>query len=118
MNKWFGKNSFPLVSVLALSLGVLSPLPASASVMENCVGDECTATFAFSGQMQIFSPPQNAKNLTFEVSGAQGGKSGGGGGQVTGALTEIPDVLYIFVGGAGGTGTGAPGGFNGGGTAG
>ena len=118
MNKWFGKNSFPLVSVLVLSLGVLAPLPAAASVVENCVGDDCTVTFSFSGQMQTFTPPKNSKNLTFEVSGGQGGKSGGGGGQVTGALTQIPDVLYIFVGGAGVTGTAAPGGFNGGGAAG
>lgn len=118
MNKWFGRKYLRLVSSLALSFGVLSPLPASASAVENCVGDNCTITFAFSGQMQTFTPPQNAKNLTFEVSGAQGGKSGGGGGQVTGALTVRPEVLYVFVGGAGGTGTGAPGGFNGGGTAG
>lgn len=118
MNKWFAKNPLPLVSVLALSFGFLSPVAASASVVENCVGDECTVTFSFSGQMETFLPPQNAKNLSFEVSGAQGGKSGGGGGQVTGAITQIPDVLYIFVGGAGGSGTSAPGGFNGGGTAG
>jgi hypothetical protein len=118
MNKWFAKNPLPLVSVLALSFGFLSPVAASASVVENCVGDECTVTFGFSGQMETFLPPQNAKNLTFEVSGAQGGKSGGGGGQVTGTITQIPDVLYIFVGGAGGSGTSAPGGFNGGGTAG
>ena len=118
MNKWFAKNPLPLVSVLALSFGFLSPVAASASVVEDCVGDECTVTFGFSGQMETFLPPQNAKNLTFEVSGAQGGKSGGGGGQVTGTITQIPDVLYIFVGGAGASGAGAPGGFNGGGTAG
>ena len=118
MNKWFAKNPLPLVSVLALSFGFLSPVAASASVVEDCVGDECTVTFGFSGQMETFVPPQNAKNLTFEVSGAQGGKSGGGGGQVTGTITQIPDVLYIFVGGAGVSGAGAPGGFNGGGTAG
>lgn len=118
MNKWFAKNPLPLVSVLALSFGFLSPIAASASVVEYCVGDQCTVTFGFSGQMETFLPPQNAKNLTFEVSGAQGGKSGGGGGQVTGTMTQIPDVLYIFVGGAGGSGASAPGGFNGGGTAG
>jgi len=118
MNKWFAKNPLPLVSVLALSFGFLSPVAASASVVEDCVGDECTVTFGFSGQMETFVPPQNARNLTFEVSGAQGGKSGGGGGQVTGTITQIPDVLYIFVGGAGASGAGAPGGFNGGGTAG
>ena len=118
MNKWSAKNPLPLVSVLALSFGFLSPVAASASVVENCVGDECAVTFSFSGQMETFLPPRNAKNLTFEVSGAQGGKSGGGGGPGTGTSTQIPDVLYIFVGGAGGSGASAPGGFNGGGTAG
>ena len=118
MTKWPRKKYLHLFSALALSFGVLSPLPASASVIENCVGNDCTVTFAFSGEMNTFLPPQNARNMTFEVSGAQGGKSGGGGGQVTGTLLEVPEVLYIFVGGAGKTGNSAPGGFNGGGVAG
>lgn len=118
MNKRSRRKNLHLISSLALVFGVLSPLPASASVVEDCAGVDCTVTFAFSGQMQTFTPPQNAKNMTFEVAGAQGGKSGGGGGQVTGALKEVPEVLYVFVGGAGKTGNSAPGGFNGGGTAG
>jgi hypothetical protein len=82
------------------------------------VENDCTVTFSFTGEMNTFTPPQNARNMTFEVSGAQGGKSGGGGGQVTGSLLEIPEVLYVFVGGAGKTGNSAPGGFNGGGVSG
>ena len=82
------------------------------------MGPSCTVTFAFSSQMQTFTLPSNVKNLTFEVFGAQGGKSGGGGGLVTGSLTDTPEVLYVFVGGVGGSGAAAPGGFNGGGTAG
>ena len=118
MNKWSSKKRLSLASVVALCFGVLSPLPASASVVESCTGASCTVTFAFSSQMQTFTPPSNAKNLTFEAYGAQGGKSGGGGGLVTGALIQIPEVLYVFVGGVGGSGAGAPGGFNGGGVAG
>jgi hypothetical protein len=117
MNKW--PRKLPQLSlVLALIFGALTPIPASASVVQNCEGNDCTVTFAFSGEMNTFTPPQNARNLTFEIFGAQGGKSGGGGGQVTGSLVEVPDVLYIFVGGAGKTGNSVPGGFNGGGVAG
>jgi hypothetical protein len=118
MNNWPTKRFLHLFPALALYFAVLSPLPAQASVTESCVGDQCTVTFSFNGQMQTFTPPANAKNLTFEAAGAQGGKSGGGGGQVTGGLTSVPEVLYIFVGGAGDSGANIPGGFNGGGTAG
>ena len=118
MNRWLRKKYLHLFSALALSFGVLSPLPASASVVESCVGNDCTVTFTFSGEMNTFNPPKNAKNLTFELLGAQGGRSGGGGGKVTGSLTEIPEVLYIFVGGAGLSGNNSPGGFNGGGAGG
>jgi hypothetical protein len=118
MKTWPNLNLLALLPALALGYAALSPLPASASVVENCVGDACTVTFSFSGQMQTFTPPANATNLTFEATGAQGGKSGGGGGRVTGGLVQIPEVLYIFVGGAGGSGSNAPGGFNGGGVSG
>ena len=118
MNNWPTKKLLHILPALALCFAVLSPAPAQATVTESCVGNLCTVTFSFSGQMQTFTPPVNAKNLTFEAAGAQGGKSGGGGGKVTGSLIEIPEVLYIFVGGAGDSGANMPGGFNGGGTAG
>jgi hypothetical protein len=118
MNKWFGKLHLHLISGLALVFGGLYAFPASASVSENCVGSDCSVTFSFSGQMDTFNPPKNATNLTFEIFGAQGGRSGGGGGKVTGTIDQIPDVLYIFVGGAGRSGDSATGGFNGGGNAG
>ena len=118
MNKWPRQNGFYLVPAIALFFGVLAPLPASANIVESCVGVNCTVTFSFSGQAQIFTPPANAKNLSFEMAGAQGGKNGGGGGQVSGQLIEVPEQIYIFVGGAGATGGGIAGGFNGGGAAG
>jgi hypothetical protein len=118
MNKWPGFNLLKLFPALALVFGVLAPLPAAANVVESCVGVNCTVTFSFSGQAQTFRPPLNAKNLSFEIAGAQGGRNGGGGGQVSGQLIEVPSLMYIFVGGAGATGGGMAGGFNGGGTAG
>lgn len=118
MNKLTGQRSLTLVPALALFFGVLSPIPASANVVESCVGDKCTVTFAYSGMAETFVPPSNAKNLTFELAGGQGGKNGGGGGQVSGQLLVVPELLYVFVGGAGGSGSGIAGGFNGGGVSG
>lgn len=118
MDIWPVKNYLSIASTLALGFGILFPLPASASIVEDCVGNQCTVTFTYSGQMQTFTPPANAKNFTFDALGAQGGRTGGGGGRVAGVMTLAPEVLYIFVGGAGGGGANAPGGFNGGGTAG
>lgn len=109
---------FRLIPILALSFGVLSPLPASANAQEVCVDGTCTVTFQYTGQLVSYSPPQNAKNLSFEVYGAQGGRSGGTGGLVTGQFREIPNTLYIAVGGEGLSGSQAAGGFNGGGVSG
>ena len=93
-------------------------MPASASIVEECFGDQCTITFGYTGQIEPLTFPANATNVSFEALGAQGGKSGGGGGRVTGTFNEVPSILYITVGGAGGSNAFADGGFNGGGTAG
>jgi hypothetical protein len=103
---------------LALTFGALAPMPASASIVEECLEDQCTITFGYTGQIESLTFPDNATNVHFEVLGAQGGKTGGGGGLVTGTFTEVPEILYITVGGAGGSNTGEPGGFNGGGASG
>ena len=93
-------------------------MPASASIVEECLDNQCTITFGYTGQTQMITFPASATNIRFEVLGAQGGKTGGGGGRVTGAITEPFPFLYITVGGAGESNASAPGGFNGGGTAG
>ena len=93
-------------------------MPANASIVEECFGDQCTITFGYTGQIESLTFPPNATNIRFEALGAQGGKSGGGGGRVTGEFTQVPEILYITVGGAGGSNAAEPGGFNGGGTAG
>lgn len=118
MKTWQANKTLKLLPALALTFGALAPMPASASIVEECFDDQCTITFGYTGQIESLTLPSNATNVRFEALGAQGGKSGGGGGRVTGTFTNVPEILYITVGGAGGSNAAEPGGFNGGGTAG
>ena len=118
MKKWQPNKTVKLLPALALTFGVLAPVPASASIVEECIDNQCTITFGYTGQIEPLTFPANAINIRFEAFGAQGGKSGGGGGKVSGTFLEVPEILYITVGGAGGSNTAEPGGFNGGGIAG
>lgn len=118
MKKWQPNKTVKLLPALALTFGVLAPMPASASIVEECFDNQCTITFGYTGQIEPLTFPPNATNIRFEALGAQGGKSGGGGGRVTGEFTQVPEILYITVGGAGGSNAAEPGGFNGGGTSG
>lgn len=118
MKIWQPSKTVKLLTSLALTFGVLAPMPASASIVEECFDNQCTITFGYTGQIEPLTFPANATNVRFEALGAQGGKSGGGGGRVTGTFNEVPSILYITVGGAGGSNAFAAGGFNGGGTAG
>ena len=118
MKIWQPNKTVKLLTSLALTFGVLAPMPASASIVEECFDNQCTITFGYTGQIEPLTFPANAINVRFEALGAQGGKSGGGGGRVTGEFLEVPAILYITVGGAGGSNAAEPGGFNGGGTAG
>ena len=118
MKIWQPNKTVKLLPALALTFGVIAPMPASASIVEECFDNQCTITFGYTGQIESLTFPPNATNIRFEALGAQGGKSGGGGGRVTGEFTQVPEILYITVGGAGGSNAAEPGGFNGGGTAG
>ena len=106
------------VVAIGIATATLSAVPASANYVESCYEQNCTIWFSHTGDLQQWTPPINARNMTFQVSGGQGGKSGGQGGRVTGTLSQIPSTLYVAVGGAGVTGQSANGGFNGGGPAG
>ncbi len=106
------------ILAIGMATATLGAIPASASYVESCYEQNCTIWFSHTGGLQQWNPPINARNMTFQVSGGQGGKSGGQGGRVTGTLTQIPSTLYIAVAGAGITGQSAAGGFNGGGQAG
>ena len=116
------KFKSPSITAAILAIGIatatLGALPASANYVESCYEQNCTIWFSHTGDLQQWTPPINARNMTFQVSGGQGGKSGGQGGRVTGTLSQIPSTLYVAVGGAGVTGQSANGGFNGGGPAG
>ena len=83
-----------------------------------CVGTTCTLTFDSTGDYYLWAPPAGARNVSFDLMGAQGGKTGGLGGRVQGSFVSTPSLLYIYVGGAGLAGAAAAGGFNGGGAAG
>ena len=122
-------KKFPLknwLRISAVGLGITALLsvcvPASNAVTANpvptCTDGTCYVTFDYSGEYYYWVPPTGINSLHFDVYGAQGGRTGGKGGGVSGDLQNLSSGLYIYVGGAGGSGNAAAGGFNGGGVAG
>ena len=115
-----GGFTFSAMNTKWLSTLAIALLPAAmvvsqpATADEFCVGSDCEITFSYTGDYQTWSPPPGAKDVNFEIYGAAGGR-GGAGGYVSGSLTQLPETLYIFVGGVGQMGSGVSGGFNGGG---
>jgi hypothetical protein len=108
---------FGLCIFMTLLWIAMSPLSAGA----------ITKTFNYSGVVQNFTVPNGVTSITIQAFGAQGGNgyagaSGGNGGSVTATIAVAPgDMLYIRVGGQGGTSvgsTGGSGGYNGGGNGG
>jgi len=89
-----------------------------------CWSGECidacesgSKTFEYTGQVQDWTVPACVKSVTLELFGAQGGgngfdvPAGGKGGTASGKLAVTPgQVLHVYVGGSG-----ASGGWNGGG---
>jgi hypothetical protein len=118
--KTFARKTAAALTATALSLIGFSS-PAEAVVVNPtpvCVDGTCTVTFDYSGDYAIWTPPIGVEGLHFDVYGAQGGRSGGKGGSVSGDFAVIPSSLYIYVGGTGSSSNGAPGGYNGGGASG
>lgn len=82
--------------------------------------------FAYTGSYQSYTIPQGVYSIKVEAWGAQGGgETGGKGGYATGDIPVTPgEVLRVYVGGRGATGTCVytsncmTGGFNGGGNGG
>jgi hypothetical protein len=91
---------------------------ASATPAPVCTNGLCTVTFDYSGDVYVYAPPTGIRTMSFELAGAQGGRTGGLGGKVVGTFSTIPASMNIYVGGAGKQGTSAAGGYNGGGAAG
>ena len=110
-------KKFALIAAPLLFLSALVGIPPSAAAAV-CEEGNCVETFQFTGATIIWQVPANATNLRFDVYGAQGGRSGGQGGRITGAFGSVPQQLYINVGGQGQQGSHRPGGFNGGGNSG
>ena len=112
-----------LVTSLGLTalIGVSISLPSEAvspTPVPYCTDGTCWVFFEYTGDYSYWTPPSGINSLHFDVYGAQGGRSGGKGGYVNGDFATIPSALYIYVGGAGGSGNSTAGGFNGGGNAG
>ena len=99
----------------AISLPSQAVSPAPTAV---CTDGTCYVTFDYTGDYSVWTPPPGINSLHFEVYGAQGGRTGGKGGSVSGDFAAIPSSLYVYVGGAGASSNAAAGGFNGGGTSG
>ncbi len=111
--------------------GGITPVVATITVTPSATSNIiATQTFNYTGAIQTWTVPAGITSITINAAGAQGGAgsagsdngspiAGGAGGlgtKATGTLAVTPgQVLNIFVGGAGTTGTG---GFNGGGAGG
>lgn len=112
---------FSTSGIIALIFGglvVQTVRAISTNPLPVCVGASCSVTFESTGDYFAWSPPTGARNISFDLMGAQGGRTGGLGGRLTGSIPTAPGTLFIYVGGAGAAGSGANGGFNGGGKAG
>ena len=119
LSRWLKLVSVTLGLTALIGAGVALPSQAvSATPTPICSDGTCWVTFDYSGDYSVWTPPSGISSLHFDVYGAQGGRSGGKGGAVSGDFAAIPSSLYVYVGAAGSQGNAALGGFNGGGTAG
>ena len=103
-----------LIALAFFSSLAFGAVPAQA---EECPDGICVLVFEYTGSPEYFTVPDGAENISFEISGAAGGR-GGMGGRVTGQFIDAPAGFWVFVGGEGVINAEAPGGYNGGGRAG
>ena len=113
----FSLCGMKLRSLLALTFCSSIAFGAVPAQAEECPDGICELVFEYTGSAQYFTVPDGAKNVSFEISGAAGGR-GGMGGRVTGEFINSPTGFWVFVGGEGVINAEAPGGYNGGGRAG
>ena len=118
-SRWLKLIAATFTLTALVSSGISLPSQAvSASPTPYCSDGTCWVTFDYTGDYAIWTPPSGISSLHFDVYGAQGGRSGGKGGSVSGDFAAIPASLFVYVGGVGSTGNSVSGGFNGGGTSG
>uniref|UniRef100_UPI004048C122 glycine-rich protein n=1 Tax=Aquiluna sp. TaxID=2053504 RepID=UPI004048C122 len=113
----FSLCGMKLRSLLALTFCSSIAFGAVPAQAEECPDGICELVFEYTGNAEYFTVPDGAKNVSFEISGAAGGR-GGMGGRVTGEFINSPNGFWVFVGGEGVINAEAPGGYNGGGRAG
>lgn len=90
--------------------------------MSTVYGLPLTTEFFFTGSMQTYVVPADVATVVVDAKGAQGGSAGyqgGKGGHITATIPVYQgQVLYVYVGGMGRSGSSVNGnGFNGGGSA-
>jgi hypothetical protein len=116
-----GSFTFCGMKKIALLLLALFPAvlltPVSAQATLSCNAGLCSKTFNYTGSTQEFEVPDGVVSIKFEVYGASGSRSNGGG-YVEGWLSQLPERLFIEVGGSGLSGPDREGGYNGGGRSG
>lgn len=118
-SRWLKLIAATLGLTALVSAGISLPSQAvSAAPTPYCSEGTCWVTFDYTGDYSIWTPPSGISSLHFDVYGAQGGRSGGRGGYVSGDFAAIPSALYVYVGGVGAAGNSVAGGYNGGGTSG
>lgn len=118
-SRWLKLISATIALTGLVGFGVSIPSQAiSSTPTPYCSDGTCWVTFDYTGDYSIWTPPSGISSLHFDVYGAQGGRSGGRGGHVSGDFAAIPSSLNVYVGGAGGVGNSVPGGYNGGGVSG
>ena len=119
LGRWLKLISATLGITALIGFAVSAPSQAvSPAPTPYCADGTCWVSFDYTGDYSVWTPPAGISSLHFDVYGAQGGRSGGKGGAVSGDFAAIPSSLYVYVGGAGTSANAAPGGFNGGGVSG
>ena len=113
----FSLCGMKLRSLLALTFCSSIAFAAAPAQAEECPDGVCELVFEYTGSAEYVTVPDGAENVSFEISGAAGGR-GGMGGRVTGQFIDPPAGFWVFVGGEGVINAEAPGGYNGGGRAG
>ncbi|MEY4078995.1 MAG: hypothetical protein RIS80_764, partial [Actinomycetota bacterium] len=90
------RGGLAVVTALAALASALVATPAQAVSVNPtavCANGSCTITFDYTGDYYQWTVPAGIRTMWFDVYGAQGGRSGGLGGKISGQFTTIPTTL-------------------------